>query len=590
MKEVAEMKTHIADAVVIGAGLAGERAAVEIASKGFEVHLVSLIPPRQSHSNAAQGGIQASLGNIKEGKLKNDDDNWEVHFHDTIKGSDWGADQEVAEMVCKLAPRLVRELDYWGAAFSRTTEGKINQRPFGGTAKPRCAYASDGTGHILLNTLDTRVMSLKIPVFVRYQLLSLIHDGKQVMGVTALNMVSGAIEVFLAKVVVLATGGSGRLYRETTNSLVSFGDGSTIALETGIIPIGNPESIQFHPTTLVPTFILVTEGCRGDGGVLLDKDGHEFMWDYAATKGNLASRDVVSRAMMRHIAKGLGMDSPYGPYLWLDIKRLGEKHIKTKLADVDFLCRTFIGVDPTKEYIPVRPSQHYTMFGIKTNKHCQVYGLEGLYAVGECACWDMHGFNRLGGNSLLETIAAGYVAGTTASECLSKSSAGPSGNLSLATEEYQKQVKRIQNLIENPGAEDAFKIYQEIQNVLSECVGIFRTGEKLQEAVNRLKVILPKVQNLGLKNKDVGPNLELQLALRLNGMWKLALCISQSALLRTESRGSHSREDYPNRDDVNWLKRTLAYFPQENDLPKIDYEPVDTTKLPPGDRGYGEKK
>lgn len=585
------MKTHVSDAVIVGAGLAGERAAIEIASKGFEVHLISLIPPRQSHSNAAQGGIQASLGNIKEGKNKNDDDNWEIHFNDTVKGSDWGADQNVVEMVCKLASKLVREMEYWGAAFSRTSEGKINQRPFGGTSKPRCAFASDGTGHILLNTLDTRVMALKIPVFTRYQLLSLIHDNEKVTGITALNLINGEIEVFATQVVILATGGAGRLYRETTNSLVSCGDGCAITLETGLIPIGNPEAIQFHPTALVPTSILVTEGCRGDGGVLLDKDGKEFMCDYAPKakgNGNLASRDVVSRSMMRHIAKGLGIDSPYGPHVWLDIKRLGEAHIKSKLADVDFLCRTFIGVDPTKEYIPVRPAQHYTMFGIKTNKFCEVYGLKRLFAAGECACWDMHGFNRLGGNSLLETVAAGYVAGIEALKYLSKSRL--SGSKTLKAAEYQRQKKRLEKMVENEGKENVFKVCQEIQDILTAKVNIFRTESELKEAVEKLAALRPKVQNLGLKCKEIGPNLELQLALRLEGMLKLALCTSQSALLRTESRGSHYREDYPNRDDQHWLKRTLAYFPQKNDLPDVKYEPAEITKLPPGDRGYGEKK
>lgn len=580
------MKVHFSDAVIVGAGLAGERAAIEIASRGHNVNIISLVPPRQSHSNAAQGGIQASLANTKS----NEGDNWGVHFDDTVKGSDWGADQNVVEMVCKLAPRLVRELDYWGAAFSRTENGKINQRPFGGASKPRCAFASDGTGHVLLNTLDSRVMALKIPVFTRYQLLSLIHDGAEARGITALNLKTGEVEIFLAQVVILATGGAGRLYRETTNALISFGDGCAVALETGLIPIGNPEAIQFHPTALVPTSILVTEGCRGDGGVLLDKDGKEFMWDYSSTKGNLASRDVVSRSMMRHIQKGLGIDSPYGPHLWLDIKRLGEKHIKTKLSDVDFLCRTFIGVDPTKEYVPVRPAQHYTMFGIKTNKFCEAYGLKRLFSVGECACWDLHGFNRLGGNSMLETIAAGYIAGNEAVKYIEANI-----NLNLAIiheiqEECRKQEKRIRTLIGRGNEENTFSLYRQMQDILTEKLGIFREGMLLQEAVEQLAMLNQKAQNIGLKHGDSGPNLELQMALRLPGMLKLALCIAKAAFLRTESRGSHYREDYPERDDKNWLKRTLAYFKQDQLFPKINYEPVEITLLPPGDRGYGEKK
>jgi len=581
------MKVHSSDVVIVGAGLAGERAAIEVASKGFKVNILSLVPPRQSHSNAAQGGIQAALANTKD----NQGDDWKTHFDDTIKGSDWGADQNIVEMVCKEAPRLVRELDFWGAAFSRTPEGKINQRNFGGTSKPRCAFASDGTGHILLNTMDSKVMAWNIPVFIRYQALSIIHNEEEALGVTALNLRTGEIEVFLAKAIILATGGAGRLYKETTNSLISFGDGQLIALETGIIPIGNPEAIQFHPTALVPTSILVTEGCRGDGGVLLDKDGKEFMWDYSPKKGNLASRDVVSRSMMRHIKKGLGIESPYGPHLWLDIKRLGEKHIKTKLADVDFLCRTFIGIDPTKEYVPVRPAQHYTMFGIKTQKYCEVYGLCRLYAVGECACWDMHGFNRLGGNSLLETVAAGYFAGKDiVSRYLGSQKPSPT---SEATEAFEKQTNRIKKLVQSEGKENAFEALKEIQEILWDKAGIFRNGNDLKKALEELVTLNERVENLGLKSKEkesIGANLEIQLALRIPGMIKMALCIVKAAGLRTESRGSHFREDYPKRDDENWLKRTLAYFPEDSKLPEMEYEPVKITILAPGDRGYGEKK
>lgn len=578
------MQVHYSDAVIVGAGLAGERTAVEIASKGFKVNIISLIPPRQSHSNAAQGGIQASLVNTKE----NEGDNWKVHFDDTIKGSDWGADQGIVETVCKLAPKIVRELDYWGAAFSRTEDGKINQRPFGGASKPRCAFASDGTGHILLNALDSRIMALNIPVFSRYQLLSLIHDNEKALGVTALNLITGEIEVFLGKVVILATGGAGRLYQETTNSLVSFGDGCVVALETGLIPIGNPEAIQFHPTALVPTSILVTEGCRGDGGVLLDKNGKEFMLDYSS-RGNLASRDVVSRSMMRHIQKGFGIDSPYGPHLWLDIKKLGEKHIKTKLSDVDFLCRTFIGVDPTKEYIPVRPAQHYTMFGIKTNENCEAYGLKKLFAVGECACWDMHGFNRLGGNSLLETLAAGYVAGNEAIKYMDDYCYDENVH-KIAEEEYKRQKGRVEKLISSQGKEKTFEVYRKIQETLTNKVGIFRKEDELKDAVATLSLLYRKTKHLELNHKELGPNLELQLALRLEGITRLAFCAAQAALLRQESRGSHFREDYPERDDEKWLKRTLAYFPKENETPDIKYESVETPLLPPGDRGYGEKK
>ena len=576
-------KIHTSQALIVGAGLAGERAAIEIASAGFSVNIISLCPPRQSHSNAAQGGIQASLANTEDGM----GDTSLVHFIDTVKGSDWGADQDIVEMVCKEAPRLVLELDYWGATFSRTAEGKINQRNFGGTSKPRCAYASDGTGHILLNTLDSRVTSLSIPVFIRYQALSLIHDGIRALGITALNQRTGEVETFLANVVILATGGAGRLYRETTNSLISYGDGQAIALETGLVPLGNPEAIQFHPTALVPTSILVTEGCRGDGGVLLDKNGYEFMWDYSPTKGNLASRDVVSRSMMRHIKAGFGVHSPYGDHLWLDIKRLGEKHIRENLRDVDYLCRTFVGIDPTKEYIPVRPAQHYTMFGIKTNKECEAYGLEHLFAIGEAACWDLHGFNRLGGNSLLETIASGYFAGRNALKYL-----GPKVQ-EYCVEAKIAQVKdedRIYRLLNHNVGTSAVKILAEIQNTMTEYVGIFRNDEDMKTAFRLLqRIYVEKILDISVRTKEVKSNQELSLALRLPGMAKMALCTIYSALIRKESRGSHFREDYPTRDDKNCLYRTLAYFYPIAEEPTLHFEPIKIDRLPPGDRGYGEK-
>jgi fumarate reductase flavoprotein subunit len=578
---------HLADVIIVGAGLAAERVAIEIASAGFKPLLISLCASaKQSHSNAAQGGIQASLGNIQGGEL----DDWLAHFNDTVKGSDWGADQNVVEMVCKEAPRLVRELDYWGAAFTRTEAGKINQRQFGGTTYPRCAYASDGTGHILLNTLDSRRMALSIPVLTRYQALSLIHNGECVEGITALNLKTGEVEVFLANAVILATGGAGRLYRETTNSLISYGDGQAIALETGLVPLGNPEAIQFHPTALVPTSILVTEGCRGDGGVLRDKNGDAFMKTYAPNakgEGNLASRDVVSRSMMRHIKAGFGIPSQYGDYLWLDIKCLGEKHILTNLRDVHMLCRDQVGIDPTKEYIPVRPAQHYTMFGIKTDRNCETYGLKQLYAIGESACWDLHGFNRLGGNSLLETIASGYFAGRDVLKYLGKNSV----TSSEAEHAYQEQELRIKKLCESEGRENPFAVLKEIQNVMTEYVGIFRNRSDLEYAIKELYRVGDKISNMSIQTPQKANNDELSLALRLPGMLKMALCTIYSARSREESRGSHYREDFPNRNDVCWLHRTLAYFcADQYNEPILSYEPVEITHLPPGDRGYGEKK
>lgn len=580
------MKIYKFDSVIVGGGLAGVRAAVEIASNGYKACILTLLDKLiRSHSNAAQGGIQASLANTTEGAK----DDWRAHAYDTIRGSDWLADQDIIEEVVKLAPFLIRQMDYWGAVFSRTDDGLINQRHFGGASYPRCAFASDGTGHVLMNLIESRAAFLKIPIFSRRQTLSLILDGDRVIGATALNLVNGEIEAFLGNTVVLATGGAGLLYKETTNARTCFGDGMAIALETGLAPIGNPEFVQFHPTPMPPPYILATEGCRGDGGVLLNRDGKEFMWDYSSTKGNLASRDVVSRSMMREIAAGRGINGFGTEHLWLDIKRLGYEHITTRLRDVYFLCRNFIGIDPTQEYIPVRPAQHYTMFGIKTNKYCQAYGIQDLYAIGECACWDLHGANRLGGNSLLETVASGYIAGQKILENLMKSNNDFCQD-DLAKQEIKYQEIRIKNILGKKDGESVYRLFSEMREIVARKAGIFRSGQDTELGIAALKMIFERSVNVAVDCKIIGPNLELQLALRFSGMVKIALCVMKSAFLRTESRGSHWRDDYPQRDDKNWLKRTLAYFPVGAAEPTIEYEPVKITLLPPGDRGYGEKK
>lgn len=573
-------KVCFSDVVIVGAGLAGERAAVECASKGLSVNIVSLVEPRRSHSNAAQGGIQASLGNMKE----SEGDDWKTHFEDTVRGSDWGADQDVVELVCKLAPSLVREMEYFGTAFSRTKEGKIAQRNFGGTAKWRTCYASDGTGHALLYALDSQVGRLKIPVFTRHQAVSLIHDGRKCSGVVVCDTVSGEIVAFAAKAVVLACGGYGRLYRESTNALINWGDGMNLAFETGIVPLGNMEAVQFHPTGLVQNGILMTEGCRGDGGVLLDKDGFEFMWDYAPKKGNLASRDVVARGMMKRIRDGFGVKSPYGEHLWLDVKRLGKEHIGKKLSDIAFICRNFIGVDPVKDLIPVRPVQHYSMGGVRTNIFGEAYGLKGLFAAGETACWDLHGFNRLGGNSLLETIAAGYVVGSRVVDYVKNTDSV--FRSSFVEREIKKQEEKIKVIIGRQRGESGALILDELQNVLSDKAGIFRNADSLYEALISLEIISEKAKQIAICGKNVVANRELEMALRLPGMVKLGIAIVSGALNRRESRGSHFREDFPKRDDANFLKRTLAYSTELGVV--IKHEEVIITNLPPGDRGYGE--
>jgi fumarate reductase flavoprotein subunit len=353
------------------------------------------------------------------------------------------------------------------------------------------------------------------------------------------------------------------------------------------VPIGNPEAIQFHPTGIVPTNILVTEGCRGDGGTLLDVNKERFMPQYEPKKAELASRDVVSRWMTHHIRKGLGVKSPYGDHLWLDIRHLGVQHIRTKLREVDEICHNFLGIDPVKDLIPVRPAQHYTMSGVRTNKDGAAYGLKGLFSAGEAACWDLHGFNRLGGNSLAETVVAGKIVGEKVVEFLHGYETSFSTSIALAAAKLQQErISRIVNC--KDGKENVFAVRNAMQDELMERVGIFRNGKDLGAAVDNLQKIHERAQRVGLRSNGVGANPELALAIKIRGMLRLALCVAYAALLRTESRGCHAREDYEERNDRDWLKRTLATWNEGSDLPVLDYEPVSKIfDLPPGERGYG---
>ena len=602
------MDTFYTDLLCVGAGLAGERVAVAAASAGFDSICLSIVPPRRSHSSAAQGGMQASLGNC----CKGEGDCPDVHFADTVKGSDWGCDQECARLFAETAPIAVREMAYWGIPWNRVVPGKgiyykagkqyekvekaemeglITARDFGGTAKWRTCYTSDGTGHTLLFTMDNEVVRLGVTVHDRVEAMALIHDGKTCMGVVGRDLKTGKLRVYLAKATLIATGGYGRLYRETTNAVINTGDGAVIALDTGVVPVGNPEAVQFHPTGIVPTNILVTEGCRGDGGTLKDVNGERFMDKYEPAKQELASRDVVSRWMTHHIRQGKGVPSPYGPHLWLDIRHLGAHHIKTKLREVEEICNEFLDVDPITQMIPVRPAQHYSMGGVRTNKDGAAYGLKGLYSAGEAACWDMHGFNRLGGNSLAETIVAGSIVGDRIVEFLK----GYQVDFKTAVVQdwVKKQQQRIDDLIKGKnGKENVYEVRNAMQDELMDHVGIFRTGADLQKAVDNLQGIYERAKKIGLQSSPVGANPELAFALRLPGMVRLALCIAYGALQRTESRGAHAREDYPERNDRDWLKRTLAYWKNEKDtLPTLEYEkPSQVWEIPPGERGYGSTK
>ncbi|KPV45230.1 fumarate reductase flavoprotein subunit [Alicyclobacillus ferrooxydans] len=590
----------VTDVLIIGAGLAGERAAIEAASQGLNVTILSLVPPRRSHSAAAQGGMQAALGNAAMGQ----GDSPDVHFADTVKGSDWGCDQEVARMFVDMAPVAVREAAFWGVPWTRVTMDKriydgqeihedpkkvglITARNFGGTAKWRTCYTADGTGHALLYTTDSMVLKLGVTVHDRVEALSLIHDGDRCYGAVARCLRTGNLRAYSARTTVIATGGYGRLYGVSTNAVINEGTGMAIALETGKVPLGNMEAVQFHPTGLVPSGILITEGARGDGGYLLDKNGYRFMPDYEPKKKELASRDVVSRRMIQHMRAGYGVDSPYGPHLWLDIRHLGAKHIETNLREITSICRKFNGIDPVHELIPVRPTQHYSMGGVRVNKHGYVYGMKNLFALGEAACWDLHGFNRLGGNSLAETIVSGKIIGEKIAEFTKDALLDVRS--SLIDQHVHDQAERIEKLrAKKSGTADVFRLRHEMEEILREHVFVFRTEAALAEAVEQLHALHVRAGDLRLRGSGLGADPELSAALRLPGMVKLAYCIAKGALARTESRGSHFREDYPKRDDENWLKRTLAYWSYEKNEPVLDYEPVVITELPPGDRGYGE--
>jgi len=596
------------DLLCIGAGLAGERVAIEAAGNGFDVICLSLVPARRSHSSAAQGGMQASLGNSVMGE----GDSADVHFADTVKGSDWGADQEVCRMFAEAAPVAMRQMAFWGVPWNRVVAGKskyfkggeqfekteevakaglITARNFGGTAKWRTCYTSDGTGHTVLYTMDNKASELGVRVDDRVEAISLIHDGENCTGCVARCLRTGELRVYQARAVLVATGGFGRIYRESTNAVINEGGGLVIALDTGVVPLGNMEAVQFHPTGIVPTNILVTEGCRGDGGTLLDVNEERFMHIYEPHAQELASRDVVSRWMTHHMREGKGVPGEYGEHLWLDIRHLGAKHLTTKLREVHEICVNFLGVDPIRQLIPVRPTQHYSMGGLRTNKDGAAYGLKGLFSAGESACWDMHGFNRLGGNSLAETVVAGMLVGAKIVEYLAGREV--SFNSAVTRDAVNLQAERIQRLISGAdGREDVYEVRGEMQDTLMEGVGVFRTEEGLRRAVEKLQVTLAKAKKVRLSSNGKGANPELSSALKLEGQVKLALCVAYGALRRTESRGSHSRMDYTARNDRDWLNRTLATWEEGADLPTLNYEPASPGspgewQLPPGDRGYG---
>ncbi|MGB5580911.1 MAG: fumarate reductase flavoprotein subunit [Woeseia sp.] len=592
------------DVLIIGGGLAGERCAIEAAAAGHDVLILSLVPPRRSHSCAAQGGMQAALGHC----VKAEGDNPSLHFLDTVRGSDWGADQEVARIFAEEAPVAVRELAHFGVPWTRVrggrnsyfirgqrveidekpeNDGLIMHRDFGGTAKWRACYAAAGTGHAALYAVDSEVVRLGVTVRDRAEVVALIHDSGRCWGAVARCLRTGAHFAVVAKATVIATGGYGRIYgKYTTNATINEGMGAAIALDTGSVPLGNMEAVQFHPTALAPSGILITEGCRGDGGYLLDKNLHRFMVDAEPEKQELASRDVVSRHMKQRIRDGYGVDTPYGPHLWLDLRHLGEQHLTTKLREVFDICRDFAGLNPATDLIPVQPTQHYSMGGVRVNKDGQAYGMAGLFAAGEAACWDMHGFNRLGGNSLAETVVAGRLVGRTVADCAHATNLDVQTSVAFAA--IRAAERRAQGWLARTGSgPSVYELRDAMGETMMSKVGIFRHGDELTEAVADLSGLLEQADKAVLRCKAPGMNPELTFALRIKSMLRLAYVTAAGALARTESRGAHYRSDFPLRDDASWLNRTLVRWPADAAQPTFSYEPVGEIDVPPGHRGYG---
>ena len=603
------MQIIYTDVLVIGGGLAGQRAAIGARRRGCDTIILSLVPAKRSHSAAAQGGMQASLGNCRGAAGDNED----IHFEDTVRGSDWGADQDVVRMFAHMAPKAIRELAAWGVPWNRVAtgereitvdgrketiteapeaEGLITARNFGGTRKWRACYVSDGTGHAMLYTMSNQAIAAGIPVHERMEAVALIYEGDRCFGAIVRNLITGELVAYLAKATCIATGGFGRIYRVSTNAIINEGMGAAIALETGVASLGNMEAVQFHPTAIVPAGILVTEGCRGDGGLLLDGNEHRFMPDYEPEKAELASRDVVSRRMEEHIAAGLGANGAFGDHLWLDIRLLGREHIERNLREVKEICRYFLGIDPASELIPVRPAQHYSMGGVRTDHLGHSPTLRGLFAAGEAACWDMHGFNRLGGNSVAETVVAGMIVGESMADFCDSAEGSLRISTTLAEQFADAAEAHLRDIACGNGGESAFELAALMQDTMTNCVGIFRQGDRLQSAVDTLQQLQHRARNISLRSSAPGANPELVMAYRLRRMLKLAQCVAYGALQRTESRGAHFRADFPQRNDCDWLRRTLATWEEDAaDTPVLSYEELDVMamELPPGWRGYGAR-
>jgi succinate dehydrogenase / fumarate reductase, flavoprotein subunit len=568
------------DVVIIGSGLAGLRAALETAS-GADVALVSKVFPTRSHSGAAQGGIGAALGNEEP-------DSWEWHMYDTIKGGDYLTDQDVAEILAKDAVRAVYELEHMGVPFNRTAEGKIAQRAFGGHTRnfgegpvKRACYAADRTGRVILDTLFGEGRRRGIKIYSEYHLVDLLMDGGRAAGVVLYELATGALHTIHARAVLLATGGFGKVFKTSSNCFANTGDGVSLAYRARI-PLQDMEFVQFHPTGIYGLGVLISEAARGEGGVLRNREGKRFMEDYAPTIKDLAPRDVVSRAITTEIRQGRGIDGR--DFVHLDLTHLGRERLAEKLSDISSFAKIYVGVDTATEPIPVSPTCHYMMGGIPTNVDGQVLDQEskpvpGLYAAGECACISVHGANRLGCNSLVDLVVFGRRAGKKIFQDLS---ALEWPALPANTAEAVKE--RIELIKNRDSGEKAVHIRREMQEILTDRCSVYRHEEDLEEALEELRKLKERYKAVKIDDRGTAYNTDLLEALELESLLGLAEVILISAKNRQESRGAHYREDFPERDDTNWLKHTLIQ--KTGDGERVFYKPVVITRFQPKARTY----
>lgn len=565
-----EALTH--DLVIIGGGLAGLRAAIEAAGteSGLDIAIISKVYSIRSHSVCAQGGTNAVLRG---------EDTYDLHSFDTTKGSDFLADQDVVDFLVREAAKEIIVLDHWGCPWSRNSTGRIDQRASGGQSFHRTCFAADMTGLHEMNTLYGKATSYSnIEFFEEWFVTSLIVEENRAVGLTAIELKTGRMCTFAAKAVILATGGCERIFEFTTFSQHSTGDGMAIAYRSGL-SLKDMEFTQFHPTGLVPSGVLITETARGEGGHLLNVNEERFMTRYAPKKAELASRDVVSRGEMREILEGRGLEGPYGPYIALDLTHIGEAKINERLPMIRDVAIKLGGVDPVEEPIPIRPSAHYSMGGIQANIKTET-SISGLYAAGECACLSAHGANRLGGNSTIDCLVFGAVAGKEAAKYALSSNLRKLSSAKLLTEESRIYDK----ILGAEGDERVPVIRDEMKRLMSEKVFIFRKGDQLESALNEIRGLKQRFDNIKVEDKGKQFNTGIVEALQLDFMLDLAEVTIISALARKESRGAHSRLDYPKRDDENWLRHTLAHYTKDG--PRLEYVPVTITRWQPAARTY----